>query len=276
MTAALQPSVESMREKWRLCLVIGFSTGILSGLLGIGGAAILIPGMVEVLRISQHKAHGTSLMVMIPVATLAAAVYALNGEMHWPLVALFSVASMAGAVAGARLMSRIPAPTLKKLFGFFLLFVSLRMIIPIGTPAAGGAVDMSDPFSLSGQALLGLFAGVMSGLLGIGGGQILIPGMVFLFQIDQRLAQGISLAFIVPTAIAGSLTHYRRGNVVPEAGLLLIPGALIGSLIGAGVAQQLPGDVLKQIFGVFLLYVGVRMIWPTFWGRTIAFVTRRG
>ncbi len=278
-TTLVEPPMASVREKWPAFALIGFSTGVLSGLLGIGGAAILIPGMVELLRVPQHKAHGTSLMVMIPAAALAAVVYAQGEQMNWPLVILYSVASMVGATLGARLMTRISAPTLKKLFGAFLLFVAIRMLIPIGVPETHPAALATDPVLLGAQGVLGLFAGVMSGLLGIGGGQILIPGMVFLFGVDQKLAQGISLAFIVPTAFSGALTHYRRHNVVPRIGLLLIPGALLGGLLGAALAQQLPSDVLKQLFGVFLVYVGVRMIWPKFWGRafgTIAHLGRAG
>jgi uncharacterized membrane protein YfcA len=114
---------------WWTGLLIGVATGVFSGLLGIGGAAILIPGMVELLGLSQHRAHGTSLLVMIPTAALSAVVYALHHPLEWRLVILFSIASMIGAVIGARLMVRVPAPTLKRLFGLFLLLVALRMLI---------------------------------------------------------------------------------------------------------------------------------------------------
>ena len=114
---------------WRTALLIGVGSGLLSGLLGIGGAAILVPGMVELLHMRQHQAHGTSLFIMIPTAALSAVVYALNANMDWRLVALFSAASMVGAVMGARLMTYIPAPALRRLFGIFLLLVSVRMIL---------------------------------------------------------------------------------------------------------------------------------------------------
>ena len=128
---------------------------------------------------------------------------------------------------------------------------------------------------LIGELLLGLCAGVFSGLLGIGGGQVLIPGMVFLFGADQKLAQGVSLAFIVPTALAGSYTHYRQGNVLVGIGLLLVPGALVGGLVGAGLAQLLDTHILKLGFGLFLLYASIRMIDPTFYGRVWSTLMRR-
>lgn len=125
-----------------------------------------------------------------------------------------------------------------------------------------------------GELALGLLAGILSGLLGIGGGQVLIPGMTILFGVDQRLAQGISLAFIVPTAMTGALAHYRQGTAVPRAALLLMPGALVGGVLGALLAQWLPVGLLKLIFGVFLLYMGIRMIAPGIYGRVWRAVTR--
>src|SRR5205814_8312650 len=93
------------------------------------------------------------------------------------------------------------------------------------------------PFQILGELALGLVAGILSGMLGIGGGQVLVPGMTLLFGVDQRLAQGISLAFIVPTALSGALTHYRQATGLPRMGMLLVPGGLVGGLIGAGLAQ---------------------------------------
>lgn len=113
------------------------------------------------------------------------------------------------------------------------------------------------------QLALGFAAGFFSGLLGIGGGQILIPGMTMLFGVGQRAAQGISLAFIVPTTIAGAYTHYRQGTGVPRAAMQIIPGALVGGVLGSTAAQFLPVRGLQLAFASFLFYMGLRMIRPT-------------
>jgi len=110
--------------------------------------------------------------------------------------------------------------------------------------------------------LLGMVAGFLSGLLGIGGGQVLTPGMIFFFDLPQRFAQGISIAFIVPTAASGAYTHYRRGNVLPKVGMLLMPCSIVGGLVGAMLAQVAPADNLRMGFGVFLVYAGTRMLAP--------------
>src|SRR5581483_5802275 len=110
---------------------------------------------------------------------------------------------------------------------------------PIGTATS---LDLTDPGKLFGSLGLGLFAGLCSGLLGIGGGQVLIPGMVILFGVSQRLAQGVSLAFIVPAA-------------------------LVGGFVGSNLSQIVDVRYLKILFGVFLLYASSRMTLGNVMGR---------
>jgi uncharacterized protein len=108
--------------------------------------------------------------------------------------------------------------------------------------------------------VLGLVAGALAGLLGIGGGVILVPAMVFLLAVDQHTAQGVSLVVIVPTAIVGAMTHYRAGNVLPRLALSLGVAAVVGALLGSWVSGQLDGTWLRRGFGVFVVAVAVRMI----------------
>jgi uncharacterized membrane protein YfcA len=266
MAATTAPGELDVGRKWPAILLIGALTGLLSGLLGIGGAAILVPGMVDVLGMSQHRATGTSLFVIIPTAFVSAIIYLLNGQLDWPLVILFSVTAVVGATLGARVTGKISALNLRRMFGVFLLFVAIRLLIPGGTgdPGRPFEVDLTTQSAAmsGGEAVLGLIAGFLSGLLGIGGGQVLTPGMVFLFDFPQKLAQGISIAFIVPTAISGALTHYRRGNVETRAGTLLMPASIVGGVAGSWLAQIANPQNLRMGFGVFLIYASVRMLAP--------------
>jgi uncharacterized membrane protein YfcA len=113
----------------------------------------------------------------------------------------------------------------------------------------------------------GLFAGVVSGLMGIGGGNVLVPASTILLALEQHASQGISLLVIVPTAIAGAWSHYRRGNVDLRVVVFLTPGAVAGGLVGARVAQGIPGDQLRVIFGILLLYFALRYLGATDWLR---------
>lgn len=109
--------------------------------------------------------------------------------------------------------------------------------------------------------ILGLIAGVLSGAFGIGGGTILIPVLVFLFGLTQHQAQGTTLAIMVPPiGLLAALRYYYAGNVKLSIAGFICLGFFIGGLIGAQFVQNVPDPVLKKMFGVFLLFVALRMI----------------
>lgn len=108
--------------------------------------------------------------------------------------------------------------------------------------------------------LIGLFGGVTSGLFGVGGGIVMVPAMIFLLKMPAHHAVGTSLAVIVPTAMMGSLVHYRNANVIWPTALSLMPTAILGGFAGAWLASQLSAANLKRAFGGFLILVGVRLL----------------
>jgi len=105
----------------------------------------------------------------------------------------------------------------------------------------------------------GLFAGFLSGTIGIGGGLAFVPIMTIGFRMPQQLAQGTSLAAIIPTALVGGITHLRQGNVRRDAAIWMGAGGVVGALIGALVAVDLPTSFLARLFGVFLLFSAYRI-----------------
>ena len=109
--------------------------------------------------------------------------------------------------------------------------------------------------------LSGLLVGIASGVLGVGGGVFLVPIMTLGFQLNQHVAQGTSLAAILPTALVGSWMHHRRRNLVLAVALWVGLGGAIGAAVGAVVALALPHQVLARAFGLLLLYAAYRM-WP--------------
>jgi len=109
--------------------------------------------------------------------------------------------------------------------------------------------------------LLGLTAGVLSGLIGIGGGVIVVPALVFLFGLSQHQAQGTTLALLVPPiGILAAWTYYRQGYVDIRIAALVAAGFLVGSLLGAKFAVGLSNVVLEKVFGVALLLISIKMI----------------
>jgi uncharacterized protein len=113
--------------------------------------------------------------------------------------------------------------------------------------------------------VLGVVAGVLSGMLGVGSGLVLVPALTILFVLPQKSAQGIALAVMVPMALIG-VTRYIMNPAIKVdmrvAGLIAL-GAVVGSLIGAELAGKLPARVIKRIFAIFMVVVASRMLWAT-------------
>jgi uncharacterized membrane protein YfcA len=105
----------------------------------------------------------------------------------------------------------------------------------------------------------GLVAGFFSGTIGIGGGVLFVPTMTVFFRLSQAAAQGTSLLAIVPTAIVGGFTHLREGNVQVQPALWMGGGGLVGAIIGALVAVEVPGPILARVWGAFLVLFAVRL-----------------
>lgn len=115
-----------------------------------------------------------------------------------------------------------------------------------------------------GLLLLGLIAGTIAASLGIGGGVMYVPVLVVAFSFDQHVAQGTSLAVIVGTTIVGTITHARLGNVRWRISIPVGIGGVLGAIAGSWIALGLEGDVLRRMFGVFLLVVAARMAWRAY------------
>lgn len=114
---------------WLKLLGIGLITGLVNGLLGIGGGTVLIPSMVFLLSISQHQAHGTSLAVILPTALVSAIIYGFNDDLNIKLSLQVALGGITGGYLGAKLMNHIPAPALKKFFAVFMFLAGLRMVL---------------------------------------------------------------------------------------------------------------------------------------------------
>lgn len=115
--------------------------------------------------------------------------------------------------------------------------------------------------SFIGFALIGLAAGILSGLFGIGGGIIIIPALLFLMNFSQLKAQGTSLAIMLPpVGLLAFLEYYKKGNVDIFAGVVICIFLFIGAKLGAQFANQLPVDLLRKLFAVLIIIVGLRML----------------
>jgi uncharacterized membrane protein YfcA len=237
--------------------LIGACVGMLAGLTGVGGGVFLVPLLVGVLYLSQYEAHGTSLAVIFPMALAGAIMYGVMGYFRWEVFLLLSFGGVIGAFAGARMMTYVPERRLQWFFGLFLICVGFVMVLTHSAASTVGTEHSLRVWQYFEFIIAGLVAGLLSGILGVGGGVVLIPVMVLLVGVDQHTAQGISLAVIAIITFFGAFTHYRQKNVRSDVAWLLVPSAVIYGLIGTIVAGHINGSVLRDVVGIVVVIVGV-------------------
>jgi uncharacterized protein len=244
---------------------LGLAAGTMGGLLGIGGGVLIVPGLVFFAGLSQHKAHGTSLVSALAIAVAALVRYSVGGNVDWLLAAGIAAGGVGGAILGARTANAIKGPALRRVFAVFLLMVSVRMVLT--GLSAGPAQAASHHVLASSTAVYwgivlgtGVVTGFASGLLGVGGGIIMIPAMVLLLGLPQIRAQGISFAAMIPTALSGIRMHHRAGNVDLSVGKWTALGAAVGAVLGATLAHHLANNVLQFVFAGFLVFTAGMMV----------------
>lgn len=239
-------------------LVVGLVAGAFGGLIGLGGGVIMIPLLVGWGRLRQQEAHGTSLVALVFTGLVGTASYFSRGKVDLVGALLLAVPAVLTARLGARYAHALPEWKLKRAFGGFLVFVSALLLSK--TWIAGGAAP-AEGLALAAVLLpVGLLVGFLSGMMGVGGGNMMVPAMVLLASFPQVLAQGTSLLAMVPAGIVGAATHWRLGNVARPLLPAVIPGILVGTLLGSAAAMRLPELALRLSFAAILVYTGVKFL----------------
>ena len=241
-----------------MSLLIGFLAGIFGGIAGVGGGAIMIPMMVGIMKLSQHRAGGTSLVTLVFTGIAGTIAYAANGYVDFLAAVLLAATAIFGARAGARFSHSLPEAKLRRYYGAFLIFIALSMVLKPWLP------HVSSPLEgwTKGVVLLaaGILTGFQSGIMGGGGGAVSIPAMVLLAGFSQHVAQGTSLLVMIPTGATAAWTYWHRGNVDMVLLKGMIPGILVGTYAGATIAGYLPDANLRYIFALMLAWIGVRYL----------------
>lgn len=251
-------------------VLLGLLAGFQGGLFGVGGGIVMVPGMVLFLAIPQHRAHATSLAAMIFSTSAAVVPLAMDNRIDWDTAGFLVLGSMAGAYLGARLFSRIPEVWLAGGFMVLALASAIRMLIErdaVGVAATGTTTIDASWVGIIGFVVIGFFAGTLGALMGVGGGIITVPALVTLYAFEQHLAQGTSLAVIVPTAVVAAIAHSRRGHVDWRLAITLASGGLAGGWLGGRTALAIDAPMLRILFVCFLLLMVARMMVRT-WHRS--------
>lgn len=240
---------------WKL-LVIGLLAGFFSGLFGVGGGIVIVPLLIMWLGSDPRLASGTSLTAILPTAVAGAIGYAARGDVDWLIALLLAGGAIVGSFVGSWLLSIINQGVLRWIFIAFQLTMAVQLFLLV--PDRGASVPI-DP--LMGLLIIGigLFTGIMSGLLGVGGGVIVVPLMMVIIGMGDLVAKGTSLIMMIPTAITGTVMNARRGNTDVRAALLMGALAIPASFLGIAVAVAIPPQLGSVLFAVLLLFTASQL-----------------
>jgi uncharacterized protein len=245
------------RDRILKAAALGAVAGGMAGLFGVGGGIIIVPALTMVLKLPRRLAHGTSLAAVLPVAASGLVGYWTGGKVDWAVAGLLTAGAVVGAVLGTRLLRTVPLRVLA--YGFATLLVITAVELFLNSAGGDGRSDLTLPMAL-GLLALGLFSGVLAGLLGVGGGVVMVPGMILLFHMLPAVAKGTSLAVIIPTSIAGTWRNLKLGNAdLPVAGVVGATG-VVTAFIVSRISVSLDEDLSNALFAVLLLAVAVRMV----------------
>ncbi len=241
-------------------VAIGASGGLLAGLFGVGGGVVMVPLLVAWAGVDQRRASATSLLAIVPIATGAAGGYAAKGNIDLLAAALLVTGGVVGGQLGAHLLPRTPVARLQLWFGVLSLATAARLLVDGGAESSGSGLVDAGPVVAGALVAVGVAAGTLAGLLGVGGGIIMVPALVILAGADADMARGTSLVVVIGTALTASVANARNGLVRPRialmSGLAGVPAGVVGALLG----QWLPGRAALAMFAALLAWSGLRMI----------------
>ena len=247
-------------------VLTGVAGGTFSGLTGVGGGAVMVPLLAGPLRLSQHRAHGTSLAIISFVAVSGVVGYARAGNIDWQLVSTLAPGAVLGVVAGAKAMVRVPAVQLRLLFGAFLFFVAFRQLV--WHVSAGSAPGGASGLLIEGAT--GFAGGALAGVLGVGGGAIFVPAIVIFGlahvgagEDPQKVAQGVSLVVIVATGALGTLTNLKQNTIDVRTVLWVMPAAAVAAFGASILANRMDVGLLKTVFGLTVLAIACQITYSS-------------
>ena len=263
-----------------ITVLFGGLVGIVSGLVGVGGGIIMVPllyllfahpewsGVVLPGQYHAVVAHATSLFVIVPTALMGILAYHRSRLVEWRIALPMAGTAVVAALAGVQVAVRLPPEVLKASFGAFLIASGLNLIVASRFESTGGDIASK---GLALAIVGGIVVGFITSLLGVGGGIVAIPLLIYLVRLDMKKVAATSLGIVVFSALTAALTYAVTGWGHPDlpsasagyvflpAGLALVPGAMLTVRFGVRLNKRLNARALKVVFGLVFLLVGLRL-----------------
>ncbi|MEV0810829.1 sulfite exporter TauE/SafE family protein [Micromonospora sp. NPDC050200] len=233
-----------------LAVLIGVSLGLLGG----GGSILAVPLLVYVADLPAKEAIATSLLVVGATSAVGVLPHARAHRVRWRTGLVFGLAGMTGAYAGGRLAQFIPATVL--LTGFALMMLATAVAMIRGRRSAAGR-PVPHELPVLRVVLDGVVVGLVTGLVGAGGGFLVVPALALLGGLPMPVAVGTSLVVIAMKSFAGLAGYLSTVTINWGLAAAVTAAAVVGSVLGGRLAGRVPEDVLRRAFGWFVVVMGV-------------------
>lgn len=266
-------SEESVIDKKRsalLAFLTGTPIGCLGGLIGLGGAEFRLPVLVGLFKYSARKAVAINIAISL-ITVLSSIIFRIpkiNLDTLTPLLGVMAsiiVGSMTGAYFGADFSKKVTESLLKKVIFVLLIFIGCLLIFESFVPFVSGGIAFGH---IAIKVLVGIFFGLIIGfissLLGVAGGELIIPTLILIFGVDVKLAGTASLLISLPTIFIGVSKHAsnKMYNDNTDFSALILPmgvGSIIGAFIGAALVAVVPSEAIKLLLGFLLIFSALKL-----------------
>jgi uncharacterized membrane protein YfcA len=269
-----------------ILLLGSYIAGLLGSLTGLGGGFVIIPLLTLLLHVDIHYAIGASLVSVIATSSGSAAAYVKEGITNIRLGMFLEIATTAGAFTGALLAVYVPTAFIAVLFGLILIFsaiMSLRKkaekIVHKETYLSkklklSGSYPMNDEIveynvsNIAGGFFMMIFAGIISGLLGVGSGALKVVAMDGIMRIPFKVSTTTSNFMIGVTAAASAVIYLQRGYIHPGLAMPVVIGVLLGALSGSKILVHTTSSTwLRWVFAIVVTFLAVQMIYNGIQGK---------
>lgn len=236
-----------------IALTIGLAVfvGITLGLLGGGGSILTVPLLAYVAGMDAKQAIATSLLVVGTTSAIGAISHARAGRVQWRTGLIFGAAGMAGAYAGGLLARYIPGSIL--LIGFAVMMIATAIAMLRGRKNTTPHNEATHHLPIPKILAIGLIVGLVTGLVGAGGGFLVVPALALLGGLPMPIAVGTSLTVIAMNSFAGLAGHLTSDHINWPLALAVTAAAITGALLGARLTTHIDPDALRKAFGWFVL-----------------------
>ncbi len=235
----------------------GAAAGLIGGFLGLGGGIVLVPLLTLVFKVPMHEAVAISLATIMASGLVSSTKYLEKGLVDYRLAVLLSIFAAVGAVTGSALAPLMPEKFLQTAFSIVLLYTTYSIL---SKKDGANTRNQSDrPPRLIPVALVALLAGMVSSLLGVGGGVLIVPAVYLIFNYSLDLSRGTSAFTIGIIATAGSVAYFARGALNMEYTGQIMLGTIAGGWLGGWLGARAKSRLVKVVFSIILIYLATRM-----------------